>query len=314
MKVKLFLSLIFFLIFFSETAYALYLGVAPGLYDLGELQRGSKKRLDIYIISDTTKEIPVSLKFVRPDLNALKSSGRVKAEEISEENIEPWFDLMGGTFTIPPEKKFYKEVNLFANKKHSIILTIPQNAEPGYHAAEIEISPKISPPQRRAPRVEIITTARLVVLFKVPGEAKRDGKILDFMGERISKDFERVRVFFKNTGTVTIQARLKELSIIDNEKVVAKNYGSSAYIKPGDIVSLSTITNIKGLKDGREYNVSAKVSYGTGELQKNGTVFIQKYIEKAKPVKVKAVFPWWLIVMIIIVMIVIIYLVLRWVS
>ena len=146
-----------------------------------------------------------------------------------------------------------------------------------------------------------IGVTRLLFFFRVPGVAIREGKIIDFEAERESNNKVRIDVLFKNSGTTTITATLKELKLYDEYGNV-KNIivGSSVKVKPGETAILSGYWyDEKGVPSG-DFKAKAVVNYLTGSSIKEDTLRIPaEIVAKVKQVKPKREFPWWFVFMIV---------------
>lgn len=295
-KLAVLVFFIFSFVLFSGLANALRVGVAPGSQTLGTVEPGKQVKLNFYVVSDTKEDLPISLKY-QASSKTLKRSDKVNFSKVSEEDFRSWFDFLGEkTFIIPPSKSFYPEAGLYANKKQTVILNIPEDAEPGYHAASLKLSPKISRPKGKGMGANLVTTAAGRVLFRVPGKVVRSGEILNFLGKRIDERREVVKVFFHNTGTVTMSAKLKSLKLFNETgSIILKKNGVTKKFKPDEIGTVYTRIPVQDLKEGKEYKVSATVSYGSEKASKNGTILVKEYKKEViKPTgeKTKGILIW----------------------
>ena len=295
--------------FMPHHANALGIGVSPGVIDLGDVQRGSKLTVSFYLISNTNKPIPVHLSYIPVHRDVFmkesKSPYVFVPQECSEEDISSWIEFTENPYLLDPSNvkviKLPDGTEIRYNQKATFILRVPKNAEPGYHAGAINIIPSLNPGVTGGAGVATIGITRLLFFFRVPGVAIREGEIIDFEAEREAQDRVRVDVLFKNSGTTTISATLKELRIYDEYGNVKKLLvGSTAKVKPGETVILSGYWyDEKGVPSG-DVKARAVVNYMTGSSVKEDTLRIPaEIVAKAKKVKPKREFPWWLVIIIV---------------
>jgi hypothetical protein len=305
-----FLAFILFFLLISLPVHALMVGVAPGSHVLGEVKRGQVIQLPIYIISDTKEKISISLQYqeIPP------SPTELNVNELSEENFKSWINFVEGeTVEITPEKKFYPEIGLAANKKYFAILNIPENAEPGYHTAGILLQPLVSPPAERGLKIPIITTSAMRILFKVEGEARRSLDVVGFLEEREDPSTLLVKVFLLNSGTVTLTSTLENFTIFDeNNNVISSNRGTSLTIAPNQVGYVFTRINLKGsnLEEGKRYNATAIIRHASGGIVKSDFIRVPPYVAKIVKVEKKVEVPW--VIIFILLLIVFTMIILYW--
>jgi hypothetical protein len=299
-------------ILFIQTAYGLSVGVIPGVEDLGEVKKGQEVTMEFYVNTDYDGTLPVSLSFIQPSLSYLNPSGgpnyKFNSSEASQEVISDWIIFVEKRIYLNNEKETYKLEGggyVTANGRFEAVLEVPDNAEPGFHYGSINLKPDLDF-NTRGTGVTTIGVFRPTFVFRVEGDAVRSGEILGFNSKRLDENFERVEVFFKNTGTVTMNSRLDSLKIYVNDEVVELN---SAYkvVKPGDIVRFDTKWPLKNTETGN-YLVTGTVSWITGSTTKQGD--IQVTAAPSAPVA-KAVeaapFPWWIVLILILIFFMLIY-------
>ncbi|RLI90913.1 MAG: hypothetical protein DRO95_05285, partial [Candidatus Altiarchaeales archaeon] len=162
----------------------------------------------------------------------------------------------------------------------------------------------------RGTGIATIAVTRFVFVFRITGEAKRDGEIMSIIGDRISKDKAKIDVLFKNTGTCTISAYVSELKLYDKfGNLTAKLKSGIQYIKPGQIKPLTAYW-VGDVIPGT-YRAEARVDYITGEAVFEDRVEIPVIIKvRPKPmveIPKKWRIPWLYILLIIIMIILFIY-------
>lgn len=312
---KILIFTTFFILIFSKLSLALYVGVAPGHVDLGVVKRGEKIRLTFYILSDTKENLKIQL--IYRDINPfIIGATPWSLEELSEESFENWINFIDGNpVEITSKKTFYPEIGLAVNKKYNAILTVPEDAEPGYHTATILLQPLVSSPTEPGARITIITTAELRITFRVEGKVERKVEVLGFLEKMEMPNTLLVTVFVRNKGNVTLLSKLTDFKVFDeNGTVIASTPGTQSRIKAGKIGTLITRINTLNspLEIGKRYNASAKVTHATEEITFYGTLLVPKYVEVIKVPAYPPPFLWWGVLIIALICI-LGYLIYRWI-
>ncbi len=279
MKKILFFAL-FFIVMFAHTSLALNVGVAPPVTDFGVVKPGSQLSGTFYIMSDGSVDFKANLISVRaPDDFYYPGRPRIRytfnASAASEEDPSKWITFLENPVMVPTDAYFVPEINTWVNKKVDFILTIPEDAEPGYHAGQIVPSPEISPSAGGGVGVGIITVVKATYVFRVLGNAVRRAEIMGFDYNRINDKYEEIKVLVKNTGTVTTSIKLDEIEIDEGGKKV-KLSGTRKKIKPNQIAEFSSRYDVSGKELG-SYKATARVSWLTGKTEKSGIIEITKY-------------------------------------
>ncbi|MBN2042439.1 MAG: hypothetical protein JW754_01385 [Candidatus Aenigmarchaeota archaeon] len=300
---KLFFSLLIFSVLLSVPSLSLSIGMAPNVADLGVVEQGSKHIVDAYIITDHERDIIVDL-VTSPIGSNFLDPGRARQNydfvpsEASEQDITSWVKYIENPVLLKTEKKGYvlkdgAVVN--ANKRATAVLEIPWDAEPGYHACYIEPSPRISA-YLKGLGANIITVARMVVVFNVAGDPVRTGYIESFGTEAINTYTERIILNLRNNGTTTLIARSDEIKIYDHGDLVYATKSNFKSISPGGTGTLIANWNVRDMKPG-EYEIKATASWTTGETSKEGTITVHERpsMPTGQIIESVADFPYWII-------------------
>ncbi len=311
----LLISLVFSVIL-SVPALSLSLGMAPNVADLGTVERGSSYIVDAYIISDYGRDLMVDLntgaigsKFLDP--GRARQTYEFVPSEASEEDITGWLRYIENPVLLKTEKRGYVLKDgavINANKRATVVVGVPEDAEPGYHACYIEPSPRVTM-HKRGTGTDIITVARMVVVLYVPGDPVRSVYIESFETERINPYVERVRINVRNNGTTTIIARSNDMRIYGEEGLLEKMKSSFISMAPGETASLISNWNVKGLEPG-EYEISAGVSWTTGGTEKEGAIRVHRppAMTTGEIIEEPGEFPYWIMFLgIVIIGLIIIY-------
>jgi hypothetical protein len=258
---------------------AVSVGTAPGVYDLGELKPGSNVAFRFYLMTNSANDMLVSLGYapVHQEMYSRMQTTiyRFIPAEASEEDISSWVEIPRNPLLLSPARS--KVVYLSgggvvnANEEADIILHIPENADPGYHAGSIALNPQVV---ARGAGTGVLTIAvtRFVFVFRVAGDAKRRGEVTAMIGDRTDEQEAKVDVLFKNTGTCTISARVIELKLFNKfgEQVATLSSGMSI-IRPNMIEPMTCGWFGESVKPGT-YRAEVKVDYVTGNATAEGTV------------------------------------------
>jgi len=273
-----------------NTVLALSVGTAPGLYDLGELDAGTNVAFRFYLITNARNDMLVSLSYipVHQDMYYKTETTRYKfiADEASQEDITSWVEIARNPLLLSPAR--VKIVNLpgggvvKANEEADIILHIPEDADPGYHAGSISLSPKLAT-RGSGTGVMTIAVTRFIFVFRVSGDAKRDGEIMSIIGDRVGERKAKIDVLFRNTGTCTLSAKVTELNLYDKfgKRVASLNSGINL-VKPDKIQALTAYWVGNNVKPGA-YRAEARVDYITGYATMEERIEIPTTI-RVKPV------------------------------
>jgi len=308
---KLFLAIIPVLLFLSSLVHAIGIGISPGVIYLGYVPRGKTVEVHFYLISNANYAIPVYLSYIPVHVDILnrKKIGPYKFDpkELSEESISSWIKFPLNPYILDPKNvkviKLPDGTELKYNSKATFLISVPKDAEPGYHVGAINIVPKLNTKIGGGTGVATVGVARLIFFFRVPGVVQRTGKIIDIEVDRLSKDEIRVDVLFKNTGTVTMTASLANVVIYDSYGHKIKAFsGSIKKVAPGQTVIMSAYwRDPAGIKPG-EAKITGTVKYLGGKTTSSKKVYIPAEVTAPRAIKISAkpkrTVPWWLIIMI----------------
>ena len=309
----LFVFLVLVMLMVPGTVLGLNIGFAPPTIDAGELLPGESKHVEFFIMADNENDMIVSLstkKATRDFFNPNKGRFRYAwlAEESSEEDISEWVTLMDDSVLVPPEKELrYLESGgaAYANKKLGAIISVPDDAEPGYHAGFISPYPRTSS-QAGGTGIGIITVVEMAYVVNVLGNAVRDADIIGINLRRDAPDYGTLQILVKNSGTVTLSALADYIRVFDDENNTVFERGSNEFkIRPGNIGSIETRLDTTGLEG--EYHTEAHVGWLTGEDDVTGTIDIGEYVPPppsvtggaVAPLSVPVGFPLWILPLII---------------
>lgn len=284
---------------------AISLGVAPGVMYVGELERGKEYAVDFYLLTNSDNDLLTSLSFMegKKALFEKNVTGRYIfiPNEASEEDISDWIKFLRSRMVVSSRESFpvrFPDGTIVnANEKATFVLDVPDDAEAGYHHFEVVLSPQM--PSGTGMGVSTIGITRPVFIFKVPGNVERHGTIEGVAGSR-SEGRATVDVLFRNSGTVTVSARVSSLDIYNETGYYMDTIkGGFVKVPPKSTGILRVYWFDKDMDKQKTIKVEATVDYITGQVTKEAMVTIPKSeVKPREEIKVEE-FPWWIIILVI---------------
>jgi hypothetical protein len=249
-------------------------GVSPVIVDLGEISKGESKIGSFYVISPTDEKLLIRLETLSGSIDFFKTYYKESIMNVSEEDAKDWIKFINNPVELEPPKE---EIRLLKGsvkgaREINFILEVPRDAEPGYHMVRIRPSPVISEtPTEGGVGIKAITVIDIKVVFKISGDAIRDGRVLDIVtGNYIGDDLE-VKILFQNYGTTTLNVNANPIKVLKNGNEIATLSPVSDFVKPGETKELRTLLNTRNITTG-EYEIVANVSYSTDTISFSSTI------------------------------------------
>jgi len=298
---QIFYLLIFVIFLLPTISVAQHsIGVSSTVINLGTLERGSDNVATFYLVTASSESFLVSL---NKEPAASDFFSRVGYGDYlfnySEEGVIEWVELFRDDVRIEPVEG---GGIIGAQKEVNFIVSVPEDAEPGYHIFRIKPLPVLSPEAVGQVGAVVVSATAVTFLFDIEGTAIRDGIILDVVpGTRVGNKFA-VNVYFQNTGTTTISAIAKQ-TIYKNGEIIANSVSSRELVSPGEVKVLRVLYAGNKFSEG-DYEVRTSVDFLSGSVSKNSTISVLPSI--LPPVEEKPKFPWLLIVLILIILVAII--------
>lgn len=301
----------FRIVFFSTLAFILLseyvnaqitVGVSPPILDLGEIKRGETKIARFNVITSSEDTLLVSLEATRGKADFFTGDYVNLIHNYSEEDTKQWIEFLTNPVELKPAN--IQGTTIKNIREATFLLSVPEDAEPGYHNGYVMLNPKVAEDIPR--QVTIKTVVPLTILFKVPGDPLREGKIYDITLRGYSRDAAYFDVFFHNTGTVTMLVKSGKIEIFD---IFNNSVGNilipSGYVKPGEIKTFNALWNINDTFIPGTYRLEAEMDYSSGKAEK--TSYIQLYEKPSLPtphvVEKEEGISMWLIILILLVVI-----------
>ncbi|MDI6826314.1 MAG: hypothetical protein QMD36_03950 [Candidatus Aenigmarchaeota archaeon] len=299
-----------FLTFSMTGIYAQSIGVSPPFLDLGEIQPGESKIATFYLVTVSENVSLVQLIKTKSNIDFLmKDEYKDKLSNYSEEDILPWIEFINNPVELKKTEGTLKTrtvTKIRGAKEVNFIVNVPRDAEPGYHMGMITFDP-LAPESGRMFTIKAIVP--LIFIFKVPGKAIREGRILEVSSGSYYNNGLILDIFFQNTGTVSMMASPADIKIFDSKKnLIGTALSNFIYTKPGELKHLTAFWDMKDVEFGK-YNVTVKIHYTTGYASKESTIEVYEKPEilPAKVVEKEIIFSWWVFVILVIIILAYVY-------
>ena len=252
-------------------------GVSPPYIDLGEVERGETKSVKFYIISPSNDEMLVKLIEHQDNMDFIKSYSPILIANYSEEDVSNWIRYFFNPVVLKPQAQpLQTAIGKVTNwREINFLLSIPKNAEPGYHSFSIQPEPEFVGQVGGQVGVGIVAVTKVNIIFRVPGEAIRRGEIVDVLGEG-----NKVRIFFKNTGTVTMKV-VASGEIYHNNKTYSFS-SARELVKPNELKEIVAFIDepLQGAFDSK-----VVVDFTSDKVEKKVVInFAKAQIEISKPI------------------------------
>jgi len=277
----------------------LNIGVSPPILDLGIINPDSSRIVRFNLLSTSTEVVLTYMTPLNENLDWFKRSDyKNYASNFSEQNIISWVEFISN----PVEVKLTQGGTIKGANEVTFILKVPNDAEPGYHTGMIKLDPM--GPEKKA-MLNIKAVVPFIFIFRVPGNAIRDARIIDVVPGDYSRDNLNLKMFVQNTGTVTLQSYKGIIDIFDknDKKIVTLSTGGNN-IKPGETSTFNVLWPVSNVDEG-VYDAKITFDYSTGLVSKNTTIKVTKvHIPTPQVFKEAYVFPWWVILVLIIIFVI----------
>ena len=302
-----FVFVISFILILPEYYAQLTVGVSPPILDLGELEPGTSKIARFYLVTSSKEKFFVYMNPTKDDISTFATRYKDFVNNYSEEDVSSWVEFLSN----PVELREIQEgentkagVAIAGAREIIFILKIPKNAEPGYHSGMINLNPTTF---KGAPSmITIKAVVPLKFIFKIPGKAIREGKILEISSGNYMDDKLYANVYFQNTGTVTMGVGPGRVNILDERGSLGSLSTNFAYVKPGETIKFFGFWFPEDIELGK-YNATAKIDYFTDSAFKQSVIDVYKRPTPpvGKVIEKEFVFPWWAIVLLFIIIVII---------
>jgi hypothetical protein len=265
-----------------------YIGTAPGVQYLGELERGQTYEPYFYVESDRSSSFLVQPTFDRPHSTLVeqglgRSSMPFDAGRYSAEDMSSWLSFSQDTYQVNPDEERSIQLegggSAVVDQRIGFSVSVPEDAEPGYHARTVELNPQLTASGSGTASVSTVALTEFMFYFRVPGEAERDLKILGVNGIRSGDDQVRVDFLVRNNGTVTTDIESMTSTIYDQ---VGNRTGEvtvgAGRLAPGETRIAQTYWSSQDVEAGT-YRVEGDLGYLTGNAYIDSTINVSDVIQ-----------------------------------
>lgn len=279
------------------------------MIDLGEVDRDTTQLVKFYVVTVSDEPLLVYLQPENGRLDFFNVNYNNLIFNYSEEDCVRWVKFLDNPVELKPQNETLKTSyeTIKGWREVNFLLEIPQDAEPGYHL--VKINPVPSSPSTSQGRIgaQIVAITSINILFKISGNAKREGIILDTVTGDYKPSELELNTYFQNTGTTTITAKAIQTIYDKNGNFITDVSSVKEPVKPKELKIFKSFLPLADLSVG-EYEVFTKVVYTTDSANKNSTISITSEALKVKPKE--GDFTIWLFIFIVLIIAFIIY---RWV-
>jgi hypothetical protein len=301
MKLQLLLAFVFLVLVLSTISFAAMefsIGVSPPVIELGNIDAGSTKIVNFYVVTPSSEPILVYLEPERGNLDFFhKDKYKDFVSNYSEEDVLPWIEILSNPIELKPVEGNIVTGGINGWKEINFLINVPKDAEPGYHTVKINPIPSTPSENLGQAGSRVVAVTSVTILFDVPGNAERNGIILDVnTGNQVGNQLE-INTYFQNIGTTTISASAVN-NVYLNGNSIENLTSQKEFVKPGETKILRSLLPLDKLAYGN-YDIMTAVDYTTGSAYKNSTATISSQYAITQP-EITHEFPWWIVIIIII--------------
>ena len=233
----------------------------PGFLNAGELERGTEAEMTFFVSAVAEQNITLDVQIEEPISSRLWGDDiPVENQEYSQQDIRDWIDVPD-QITVDPSNTVRNDV-ASGNERLVVEMEVPEDAEPGFHAARIELE-VTSTNNQQGFGTQIYPTSVPEFMFRVPGEATREIELSDLEAVRTGEDKVQLLATFQNTGTVTVESRGGTAEVVNSNgrsegTITVPNFE----VAPGESVEVDTTWSGS---EGGQYSLQGTANYITGE-------------------------------------------------
>lgn len=252
----------------AAAAQSMDIAVSPPRLDAGELQPGDGVVEQFTVLTDADADISIALDTRTGSLRTFRRLRPDAADRFSAQDCSGCVEYLSGGGELPEQDEELSGGGQATDRWQTVkfFLDVPDDIEPGSHL--LELTPQPTVPGRGA--VSVASTARVQLLFTVPGEAVRSGKIIGLRaGDNVAGE-QRIAGTYYNNGTVTTAADFSfTVETADGSRTV--NAGG-ATVAPGETATFTASVDTGRVND--SFPVTASVDYGTGAATSAATLTV----------------------------------------
>jgi hypothetical protein len=249
-------------------------GAAPSFQSLGDVQPGQNQKVTVYVTAtsyDQTYTVnpeveqPLASRYLDPQ------ESPIPVEQFSEEDISGWVTFDQPTFAIDPTNStpyvLSDGSSINANGEVTFTLSVPSDAEPGWHAGAISLNPEKTA-EGAGYGAQTQTLSRPTFAFNVQTgeEPERRLEVVDARGIRTGESTARIDMRVANRGTVTTSIQSGEIDVYNREtenRIGGLSIGYYSFQPQQSEIISATITN-DSLSQG-SYMLNGSIDYSSSE-------------------------------------------------
>lgn len=260
------LFLIFLTVLFVSATLAQSVGVAPAYISAGTIQRGDSEEVTLHLTSNSESAFNVRPSYKEPFTSERFSGAFSTPSRVSEQDISDWVKFSDDLYPVNPDNSTVEVLGegttISSNGKIEFKISVPRDAEPGYHSGRVRVSPLVD--QGGGYGSSVVAQASSRFEFRVPGNVERDLRVQDVNAYRLRDKTVRIDTRIENTGTVTAQANstrfLIENYVGEGVESISEN---SLELGPGESRWITSYWTGEDVEAG-EYELKGTVNYVTG--------------------------------------------------
>jgi hypothetical protein len=312
--------LILTILAFVSAVQAPSLGITPSEVQIEEISPGETESFEIYINPrNVDGAVQVTPSVGGPFSSTLYDNDEVNPEEVSDQGMEDWVNFEERSVVVSQgDSETYTledGTTVEATSRISTDISVPEDAEPGYHAAKIGFD--VSDPGGGGFSTTNWVLPYINVLLKVPGNAERSVELEsdNTRALRIGESRAQIIAMLHNTGTVTTEVDGGTVNILDeNDQKVGELQLGSTKVAPGEFQEVSMEWENENLEPGT-YTLDGTGDFMTGRFYIGSQVSIQQAINdrveiedpSGESTESESDVPIWLVMMILILLGIIMY-------
>lgn len=236
------------------------ISTTPGFLDAGNLSEGDEIEMSFFITVDAERNVTLDVEVGEPMASRLWNGDiPVEQQEYSQQDISDWIDVPD-QITVDPSNEVDADF-ASGNYELRVGLEIPDDAEPGYHAAQLRFTP-VNTQTGEGYGAGTITSSVPEFMFRVPGDARREIDLTNLEAIRTGESQVQLLATFENTGTVTVDSRGGEANVVKNGKEVGTVDIDGFTVSPGETAQVDATWSGE---QGGEYQLEGTVNYITGQ-------------------------------------------------
>lgn len=186
----------------AAAAQEFNLGVTPPVLEAGWHDPGSTFYTDFRVFTTSDRPISVSMDARTGTLREFRQLRPASADRFSAQPCTSCVSpLSGGRLLTRRDRALTQRRDINRWSDMPFLVQLPPDIEPGYHLLQVTPRPEMG---GSASTVNVVSTASIPVIFRVPGQVERAGSILGIHAAGTRHGRHMVETTFHNTGTVTV--------------------------------------------------------------------------------------------------------------